>query len=105
MDTLITLLGLTLLSAAFRPWSGCSLTRTENRTSKAGVTKRYVRDKSYLVDSVVFYLKMKGCSVLQIRRGKRDNLGIIFHIFSFKLYVATPHWNCLTETVLMRGQS
>ena len=30
-------------------------------------------------------------SVLQIRRGKRDNLGIIFHITPLKHNVATPH--------------
>ena len=42
----------------------------------------------------------KSKSVLQIRRGNRDNLGIIIHISSFKYIL-----NRLVETVLMRGST
>ena len=42
--------------------------------------------------------------VLQIRRGKKDNLGIIFLNSPLK-HVVTHHQNRLTETVLMRGHN
>ena len=41
---------------------------------------------------------------LQIRRGKRDNLGIIFNITPLK-HVATHHKNPLAEMILMRGNN
>ena len=44
-------------------------------------------------------------SHLQIRRGKRDNLVIIFHSFSTKIYVVTPHLNHLTKMVLLRDHN
>ena len=40
-------------------------------------------------------------SELQIRGGTRDN----FSYFSMKTYIVTHHWNCLDETVLMRGHN
>ena len=42
--------------------------------------------------------------VPQIRKGKRDNLGIVFHITPLK-HVATHHKNRLAEMVLMRGHN
>ena len=42
--------------------------------------------------------------VLQITRGIKDNLGMIFHITPLK-HVATHHQNRLTEGVLMRGHN
>ena len=39
------------------------------------------------------------------KKGKKDDLGIIFLYHSFKTYVATQHVNQLAETVLMRGHN
>ena len=42
--------------------------------------------------------------MLQISMGRRDNLGIIFHITPLKC-VVTHHQNRLAKTVLMRGHN
>ena len=52
--------------------------------------------------SVLFEVSTK--PVLQIRRGKRDNLKIIFHITVLK-HIAAQHKNRLTETVLLKGHT
>ena len=46
---------------------------------------------------------LKDLTVLQIKRGKRDNLGIIFHIDPLKHMLRPIIEPSLTETVLMRG--
>ena len=42
-------------------------------------------------------------AVLKIRRGDKDNFGIIINIFIVKTYFVSHHKTCLIETVLMRG--
>ena len=51
-----------------------------------------------------FWIKVR--PVLQIREGKRDNLGIVFHIVATQLkYVATYHQNCLAQMILMSSHN
>ena len=54
--------------------------------------------KTCLISKAVAYIRVP------VRRGIMNNSKIIF-LISQKIYVVTPHQNCLAETVLMMGHN
>ena len=81
-----------------------NIVKFKNRTQYFGITCILKAPLIIWNSDLLFLLPIFIVSVLQIRRGNKDNLGIISHL-SIKTYFVTHHKNRLIETVLMRGHN